>query len=194
MEKKRYDLINHLIKTYNLNSYCEIGTQVREVNFDRIQCAEKFCIDIDPKAKADFTGSSDDFFLQNEKVYDIYFLDGLHTAEQVKKDFVNAWSVLSPNGFIVLHDCNPLIEEHTIVPRPTERGHWNGDVYKLACQLSTNWISYRTIDIDNGCGVFCKNTQEYSLGDIPTWSVFNENRNRLLNLRTWNEFIDSNSH
>jgi hypothetical protein len=120
---------------------------------------------------------------------DLIFIDGLHTAEQVKKDFENALKILSPNGFIVLHDCNPEKEEHTIVPRPSARGHWNGDVYKFACQLATNWLSYKTIDIDNGCGIFTPNTQRYSLGEIPAWGHFDKNRKELLNLITWEDFV-----
>lgn len=187
-EKKRFDLINHLIKKHELSSYCEIGTQVRASNFDKINCDYKFCVDIDPAANADFTGSSDMFFALNTRLFDIYFLDGLHTAEQVQKDFENALKILSPNGFIVLHDCNPEKEEHTIVPRPTKTGHWNGDVYKFAMQLYlTNKF---TVDIDNGCMVipFCKDFRILRL-DYNHWERFIQNRKELLNLISWEKFV-----
>lgn len=131
------------------------------------------------------------------KYFDLIFIDGLHTAEQVKKDFENALKVLSPNGFIVLHDCNPLKEEHTIVPRPTERGHWNGDVYKFACELGLYSRKFNVVDIDNGCGVWNwagMDIQKDSDGWWPeTWENFDRNRKELLNLISWDEFINSHS-
>lgn len=190
----RTDLINFLIRKHNLKSYCELGTQVRAINFDKIECDDKFCVDIDPSAKADFTGSTDDFFRQLNRSFDLYFIDASHYAEDVKRDFENALKHLTPNGIICLHDCNPEKEEHTIVPRPTKTGHWNGDVYKFACQLATNWLSYRTVDIDNGCGIFTPKTQIYSLRDVPAWEEFNKHRKQFLNLISYDEFVAIGSH
>jgi hypothetical protein len=123
--------------------------------------------------------------------YDLIFIDGLHTAEQVKKDFENALKILSPNGFIVLHDCNPLKEEHTIVPRPTKTGHWNGDVYKFAVGIQKHCAV--TVDIDNGCLVY-SNTKGldsvvHKTVTYLNWDFFNEHRKELLNLISWDEFI-----
>jgi hypothetical protein len=196
----RTDLLNHLASKYNLQRYLEVGVQNTAQNFDKIICEEKICVDPDPDANATFCQTSDEYFdaefssnnifpEEYHKKFDLVFIDGLHTAEQVKKDFENALKVLSPNGFIVLHDCNPLKEEHTIVPRPTERGHWNGDVYKFACQLSTNWLSFKTVDIDNGCGIYCKNTLEVNFDVVPTWGHFDKNRKTRLNLISWEQFI-----
>jgi hypothetical protein len=194
MEIKRYDLINHLIRKHGLKSYCEIGTQNRNQNFDKIVCYHKYCVDPDINANADFVGTSDDFFAQNKKTYDLYFLDGLHTAEQVKKDFQNSLKVLSPNGFIVLHDCNPLKEEHTIVPRPTVTGHWNGSCYEFASALKCEKY---TVDIDNGCMVipYPKTEVRISYSLLPVtkkdqWSYFDRNRKELLNLISWQDFIN----
>jgi SAM-dependent methyltransferase len=127
--------------------------------------------------------------------FDLIFIDGLHTADQVKKDFQNALKILSPNGFIVLHDCNPEKEEHTIVPRPSERGHWNGDVYKFALSLPReDCLDVETIDIDNGCMVIrlAAGTRVYcepgEIIDIP-WAKFDKNRSELLNLISWDDFV-----
>ena len=154
--KTRTDLLNFLAEKYNMEHYLEIGVQVPELNFDRIKIRHKISVDPDPEARAIFCETSDQFFahwkpvetievtsrdskkrefLRSDQRFDLIFIDGLHTAEQVKKDFENALKILSPNGFIVLHDCNPLKEEHTIVPRPTKTGHWNGDVYKFVCSM-----------------------------------------------------------
>jgi hypothetical protein len=189
--KTRTDLLNHLAEKYNLQRYLEIGVQNTVQNFDKINCKYRVCVDPDPAAGATFQMTSDEFFdCEPEAGFDLIFIDGMHTAEQVKKDFENALKVLlSPNGFIVLHDCNPLKEEHTIVPRPTKTGHWNGDVYKFAGRLSS-FEFFHTIDIDNGCGVFKDvDNQLFPLRPEFDWEYFDKNRKELLNLISWDEFI-----
>jgi hypothetical protein len=205
--KTRTDLLNFLAEKYNLQSYLEIGVQHPEQNFDKIKCDYKASVDPDPEAKAMFCMTSDDYFkviqkgtfvyALNKEVYpqfDLIFIDGLHTAEQVKKDFENALKILSPNGFIVLHDCNPEKEEHTIVPRPTERGHWNGDVYKFAVSVQ---FPKKTVNIDNGCMVLHDGFDfiirpDNRIEDI-TWAAFDDARGTYLNLISWDEFVRSHS-
>lgn len=202
--KTRTDLLNFLAEKYNLQRYLEIGVQVPELNFDRIICNYKVGVDPNPQAHATFCMTSDEFFQTGfdrlyvntdwETKFDLIFIDGLHTAEQVKKDFENAMKILSPNGFIVLHDCSPLKEEHTIVPRPTERGHWNGDVYKFAVSFKDSpYVS--TVDIDNGCMVIqFKAGLEWTKVDYIAWEFFDEYRKELLHLISWDEFIAAHSH
>jgi hypothetical protein len=227
--KTRTDLLNHLAEKYNLQRYLEIGVQVPQLNFDKIKCPYKVGVDPDPAAHASFCMTSDEFFdalpIEREQLdvtcvgdilpmhiagkiipFDLVFIDGFHTAEQSKKDFENALKILSPNGFIVLHDCNPLKEEHTIVPRPTKTGHWNGDVYRFAVGLSDFYdedqyskkhiTDYHTVDIDNGCLVF-RNTDignySFEVSKI-SWEYFHKNRKELLNLISWDEFIVIGSH
>jgi hypothetical protein len=195
----RTDLINFLIKKHGYKRYLEIGVQNTAQNFDKIYVEYKVCVDPDPKAKANYCLKSDEFFdnchdtfMEGIK-FDIIFIDGLHTAEQVGKDFQNSLKVLSPNGCIVLHDCNPLKYEHTIVPRPTERGHWNGDVYKVAVELARQPFRFQTVDIDNGCGVYYKSglrTYKDVGPDVYDWDYFNENRSWMLNLVSWDEFTN----
>jgi hypothetical protein len=199
--KTRTDLLNHLAEKYNLQRYLEIGVQVRELNFDKIKCSYKISVDPDPKADAIFCLTSDEYFSQqheNNPAFDLIFIDGLHTAEQVKKDFENALKVLSPNGFIVLHDCNPEKEEHTIVPRPKPTGHWNGDVWKFASAMyGYDSIDRVTVNIDNGCSVFRNNGDwtscNWGISEMP-WGEFDRNRSKYLNLISWDEFIAIGSH
>src|SRR5690606_5184892 len=150
----RTDLLNHLATKYDLKRYLEIGVQNPDINYYKIVCPYKTGVDPDPRADATYRMTSDRFFEFTTNTFDLIFIDGLHTAEQVGKDFENSLKILSPKGFIVLHDCNPEKEEHTIVPRPTPTGHWNGDVYKFACRLSDPENMFHTVNIDNGCGVF----------------------------------------
>jgi hypothetical protein len=188
----RTDLLNHLAEKYNLQRYLEIGVQNTAQNFDKINCPYKVCVDPDPAANATFCLTSDEYFalavLNIGQRYDLIFIDGLHTAEQVALDCMNALQILSPGGFIVCHDCNPLKEEHTIVPRPTKKGHWNGDVYKFAMQLT---IEKHTVDIDNGCMVI-PYSKEFGLQNhrLWDWNYFDKNRKELLNLISWDEFVN----
>jgi hypothetical protein len=205
--KTRTDLLNFLAKKYNIYSYLEIGVQNAEQNFDKIICPHKVGVDPNPDIFSD-TGDiypvTSDFFLDslagdlgyNDNQFGLIFIDGLHTAEQVKKDFEGCLKYLKPNGFIVLHDCNPEKEEHTIVPRPTKTGHWNGDVYKFAALLRvmSDNDEYFTVDIDNGCGVFLNiNNRKFEFDADFTignwWGDFTSNRNTNLNLITWDEFV-----
>jgi hypothetical protein len=199
--KTRTDLLNHLVEKHGLKRYLEIGVQVSELNFDKIKCPYKVGVDPDPKALASLCMTSDQFF-ENPKLYltdseddtlqpfDLIFIDGLHTAEQVKTDYENALKVLAPGGFIVLHDCNPEKEEHTIVPRPTKTGHWNGDVYRFACII---WYQVKiTVDIDNGCCVVRPHVSpvRYFTNKMTvSWNQFDDSRKDKLQLMTWDEFI-----
>lgn len=199
-EPKRTDLLNHLATRYNLKRYLEIGVQNPMQNFDQIICEYKISVDPDPKAHAVFQMTSDEFYGRIKEgnpdyIFDLVFIDGLHTAEQVKKDFENALKVLSPNGFIVLHDCNPLKEEHTIVPRPTPTGHWHGDVYQFAFRLCRD-SNFFTVDIDCGCGVYQLNKEPNLLfsENRIAWVDFNYNKKEILKLISWDEFIAIGSH
>lgn len=48
--------------------------------------------------------SSDAYFEKCERQFDIIFVDGDHSYEQTKKDIVNAWKFLKPNGLLIGHD------------------------------------------------------------------------------------------
>ncbi len=194
----RTDVLNHLADTYRLGRYLEIGVQNPAQNFDKIRCAYKVSVDPDPGAKASFCMTSDEFFKDGfprlfvnsswETKFDLIFIDGLHQADQVRKDFSNACKELSPHGFIVLHDCNPMEQQHTIVPRPSARGHWNGDCYKVACEI--NQAIKFTVDVDNGCCVVRPSRGNFLFSAVHQidWTLFSKHRKDLLNLITWDEF------
>lgn len=150
-------LLNALIEKYRLQSYLEIGVQKPENNFDKIRCSIKCSVDPDPQAKAMFDCTSDEFFSVNTNTFDIIFIDGLHHAGQVKRDFENSLRCLSDNGFIVIHDVLPENEVGTIVPRETKV--WWGDVYKFAMQIKQyQGIDFKTFNIDNGCMLIWKDS------------------------------------
>jgi len=83
-----------------------------------------------PTLSKTFIMSSDEFFKTAElpEPVALAFIDGDHVYEQVRKDFVNALSVLSPKGYIFLHDTAPPNEEWVGETRC-------GTVYKLRREL-----------------------------------------------------------
>lgn len=186
--KHHSELINFIIKQKDLKSYIEIGTFNRSHNFDLIECKMKYCVDPDPNARADFMMTSDVFFeflddteLHGKK-FDCYLIDGLHHAEQVKKDFENALRCLTDKGYIIIHDANPHSESITHEPRDSRE--WCGSVYKFVSTLgSYDGIDFLTVDMDYGCCVVWKDkkTLGYNIPEI-TWDYFVKNKQKLLRL------------
>lgn len=174
------DLLIHLASKYNLQTYLEIGVNTKRNNFDHIPCKFKVGVDPNPKAEANFILPSDEYFelmLESHKAdmhpdFDLIFIDGLHEWSQVKRDFDNALQALSPEGFIVLHDCNPVKEIYSFFPRNGLRGVWNGDCYKFILTLiGYAGINFVTVDFDHGCTVVWKEPK--ATGD-KNWSHLTE--------------------
>lgn len=183
-------LLNALIEKYGYRSYLEIGVQNPANNFDKVKCRIK--VGVDPEVEDDTrlisTMTSDEFFkkaIETDALpFDLIFIDGLHHADQVKRDFENAMRCLSPNGRIVIHDVLPENEQGTLVPRQTKQ--WWGDVYKWAMTIyEYNGIAYKTFNIDNGCMVVWKNPEikAYPPSFTPKWTWHSHRHNlHLLNV------------
>ncbi len=92
-----------------------------------------------------FSYPSDDLFLEiieKDLKFDVIFVDGYHTAEQVEKDILNAWQCLNKGGKIVLENINPPTEEHQIVPR--QQISWTGDCWKA-------WAGFKKVNKNVKC-------------------------------------------
>ena len=48
--------------------------------------------------------TSNEFFKENDKYFDLIYVDGNHSSDQVKNDLINSWNVLKNGGFLVLDD------------------------------------------------------------------------------------------
>lgn len=195
----RTDIINTLIKKYELTRYLEIGVRDCTVNFDKINCKHKVSVDPQPVKSVTYKTTSDIFFKKNKNIFDLIFIDGLHTRIQCNKDVENSLSVLSDNGFIVIHDCNPEKKEHTKSYQEylKTRGVWNGTVYKSFIEQKEKHknsdYSFFVVNTDYGCGIITKNIKPFGaynviLQDEISWEFFNENRKKLLNLISIEEF------
>jgi len=208
----RTDVINHLIKTYGFERYLEIGVFDFE-NFDKIDCKYKYWCDPEPRNRdrsLPFTeGEVGGYILTSDRMFelfeleerykdikskfDIIFIDGLHFAEQVKRDLENSIRYLNFNGYIIVHDCNPAIKE--LATEKWILPEWCGTVWKGYsewCVSNIHRIDYYTIDTDYGVGVV-KNksvTTEplYNHKDI-SWEDFDLYRRDYLNLISKEQFL-----
>lgn len=137
------DIINATIEEIGAKSYLEIGYGNGE-GFAKIECESKFSID--PNGKADFEGTSDEYFekTSKNKKFDVILIDGLHHADQVRKDIINASNHLKKDGIIVLHDVNPNNKETQSVPMRTPI--WEGDCWRA-------FVGFRKAypDVDTNC-------------------------------------------
>ncbi len=181
-ENYHINIINSYIKRYNYKSYLEIGVD-RGNCFRQINCDYK--IGVDPDKNSILTThyiTSNEFFSQNKKTFDIIFIDGLHHANQVIKDIDNSLKFLNPNGTIIVHDCMPENEIEQIIPRNNKV--WTGDVWKA-------WMQFRqradlrmfVFDIDYGIGVIQRGKQiPLVIEQELTWANFKTNKEVWLNL------------
>ena len=151
MARHSADRINRILKIIDGTKYLEIGVASGNT-FLRVDALSK--VAVDPKFRFNteaegndsvkfFECTSDDFFNQHQdSVFDVIFLDGLHTFEQTLKDLLSALSIISPNGVIIIDDVFPedfagslksmkAMREYRIASEDTGPRHWWGDVYKL---------------------------------------------------------------
>ena len=199
---QRWELMNYLIKKYELVNYLEIGVN-DGLCIRQIIAPHKDGVDPYPGSEVggaivpeiNYPISSDDFFelIKGHDIkYDMIFIDGLHHSEQVDKDVQNALNHITDSGFIILHDCNPLVYEMQIVPRET--GLWNGDVWKSITKLRCTDpnLEICVVDMDWGVGVIKKGSQTiYDALPIDiclTWEYFDVHRIELNNLITVDNF------
>ena len=145
----RWNIIDYLIKKNNYKSYLEIGCDQNQL-FSKVNLQDK--IGVDPVSGGNVRKTSDQFFLENQKKFDIIFIDGLHVYHQVKKDILNSIKCLNKNGIILVHDCMPDSLSKQAVPR--YKMQWNGDVWKAIVDLRQNKdLDIFTCEIDQGIGI-----------------------------------------
>jgi len=210
----RDQIINCFIYRNSYKKYLEIGLDDCS-NYLRIDCENKESCDpysiqeTSGEQRYDKSGvpeevyqnltywmTSDEMFatMPQDNKYDIIFIDGLHTKEQVYKDLRNAYKHLNVGGTIILHDFLPTEEDHQRVPRVS--GIWNGDVWKVGPVLKLYGVQFYTVDTDFGC---CVIPYQQALSGLPETTgplleynqVFTDKsvRNNVLNVVSENEFL-----
>lgn len=190
---KRYDIINSLVNKYSYQSYLEIGTLHGGciTNLKKLPLMES----VDPhKQYKDLTHemTSDEYFLQNTKTFDMIFIDGLHIEEQCSKDLKNALKILNPKGTIVVHDSLPHCEEFI---QPCYSGTVFRSIIDLRCNRSD--VTVRVVDTDCGCSIIQFGQQklydEVSFDVAKTYAYYEKHKKELMNLITTDEFIQQYS-
>lgn len=161
--------------------YLEIGCDKNEV-FDTIPLDKEFKIGVDPNSGGTHRMTSDEFFKNNKKEFDVIFIDGLHTYEQVQKDIINSLKVLKKSGIILFHDFLPL-DEISADPVRRLRG-WNGDVWKVGVELSNSQgLILKIVNIDCGVGILKKSDNyKFNFMNLKNKSFddfFNNYRNQM---------------
>ena len=185
----RWDLIKYLINKYGYSDYLEIGCDQDQL-FSKIKIQNK--VGVDPSSGGNVRKTSDEFFKVNENKFDIVFIDGLHTYDQVKKDILNSINCLKDNGIILVHDCMPDSLSKQAVPR--YRMIWNGDVWKaiVECRTDKNLDVY-TCYADFGIGVIFKrpnkNLLNYPKNDYMElkFEEYHQNPHKLMNIIEYEE-------
>jgi hypothetical protein len=187
----RIALVNLLIARKREPAYLEIGCQSNAL-FDSVPANKK--TGVDPAAGGTVRATSDAFFEKNVQLFDVVFIDGLHTYEQARRDVINSIRFLKPGGYVALHDMLPgsWVEHH--VPRISET--WTGDVWKVAFELAqSRAIDFKIVKIDYGVGVFRLTEEKAELSELTEklkekeFEYFYKNIGQLP-LAEWQDFVN----
>lgn len=206
----RYDVINRLLSKHlsPTAQYLEIGVDDPRRCFYRIACANKTAVDPVNKFPAPqqvhYQMTSDEFFSRlrqgktsfpADQLWDLIFIDGLHLAEQVYQDIQNALRHCQPNGFVVLHDCNPAthLNAHSdLAYFHKYQGEWNGSTWKAFYRFRTeSSLRSYTVDTDYGVGVIELAGRQLPIQDANPWlefGHFSQHRNEQIGLISVAEF------
>ncbi len=159
----RIAAVSLLINKFKNPSYLEIGCQTNAL-FNSIASSKK--IGVDPCSGGNVKMTSDEFFKSNKTKFDVVFIDGLHTYEQVRRDVINAIRFLNPGGWIGLHDMLPSDWTEQHVPN-ISMGPWTADGWKVAFELKeTEGIEFKILKIDKGVGIIKLNEDNVNLKDF----------------------------
>jgi Methyltransferase domain len=175
----RAQVVKRLLAHYENPRYLEIGV-CEARTFDRVPATEK--VAVDPEFRFDASApdrqlpgvsyhevTSDEYFgsiVGHDQLFDVIYLDGLHTVEQTLRDLMNSLAYLQPQGVIVIDDVRPPTELASIPDRREffrvrhaagrdDEQAWMGDVFRLVYFIDTfcQQLSFRVIDNNHGQAV-----------------------------------------
>ena len=178
-------------KGYENCNYLEIGCFDNKA-FDTIPLPLEQKIGVDPLRGGTHRMTSDVFFSNNKKKFDVIFIDGLHSYDQCSKDCTNSINFLNEDGIIILHDMMP---RH----KTEESPKFSGDVWKVAFELcQSENVKFVIANIDQGVGLLKTTTNpNYIKQPKIKDKVFNDYKNFYykqlpsVNVKTALDFIKS---
>lgn len=172
---RRARVMQRFLSLYEDPRYLEVGV-CKAKTFDQVTASVKVAVDPvfqfdheDPQR--DRAGvsyhqvPSDEYFgsiIGTDEMFDLIYLDGLHTVEQTLRDLLNALPHLQPKGVIVIDDTHPPTYPASLPDRKdyreaktrlgVEERAWMGDVYRLVYFIDTfcQHLSYRTVSNNHG--------------------------------------------
>ncbi len=155
--------VNKTLQRKGVCNYLEIGCGSNS-NFNSIPLQNEYKVGVDPDTSRNggkiLKQTSDEFFSQNKRVFDVIFIDGLHEYEQCQKDAINSLKFLDNGGTILFHDLIPLDWKTENVPRINQ--NWTGDVWKVALELSnSSGLNFSIANCDSGVGILSKSNSDY---------------------------------
>ena len=141
-------------------NYLEIGCNKNQ-NFNSIALTRQEKTGVDPVQGGNILSTSDEFFKNNKKKFDVIFVDGLHHYEQCQKDILNSLKFIDNYGIIFIHDLLPRNWKIEHVPRLND--NWTGDIWKVAVEIhNSENLDFYIANIDSGVGcVFVKPNYKY---------------------------------
>lgn len=179
----KHEIINRIIAETEAKSYLEIGV-ADGFNFNKIvDSIAKVGVDPNSNDVKVIKSTSDLFFDWNEDIQDVVFIDGLHHADQVRKDIINAMKCNAKA--IILHDTIPQNKEMQEVPRNTKV--WTGDCWRAVVGFIQNYpdVNVVTYRADFGLTVIYpegKKVKKHFENKEMTYEEFKKNEVELLNI------------
>ena len=156
-----YELIEHLAKWIRPVNYLEIGVR-HGTTYNLVKNYASTCylvdlnfLDIDYSPNTiKYEMPSDDFFLSIERdlKFDMVFIDGDHSKEQVMKDFINVKDMVIEDGFVILHDTYPCDERMTL---PDHSNNCWETMLEIKQKYSNEW-EYITLPFNPGLSLLKK--------------------------------------
>lgn len=147
------ETISYLCELAGFDRYLEITSAGRE-NGANVRCAHRCIVGplVEDQAEEDgslrwCTSDSDHFYddYASSELFDIVFLDGVHTFEQTLRDFNRSLRLLSAGGLVLIDDCFPsdpiaaLRSPVDCVRLKEINGHpdrnWMGDTFRIVPYL-----------------------------------------------------------
>ncbi|WP_300016131.1 class I SAM-dependent methyltransferase [uncultured Roseobacter sp.] len=192
-EANRIALVNHLVTVYGYRHYLEIGTRNKSDMHENILAEFRTSVDPDPTAEADHCCTSDEYFKTTADTFDIIFIDGLHTGEQVYRDINGALAALNPGGVILLHDLNPPTAFHAREEYEVNGTFpsWNGTSWEgyARHRVESPNLEMYVVDVDWGVGFVRPGRQICYSGSVSGYENLERDRHTLLNLITVRDFL-----
>ena len=174
----RAEFLNGVLSQFQSPRYLEIGVNEGQTFFE-ISAAYKAAVDpsfIFDVSKARESGADSEFFeitsdeyfatvADRAKLFDVIYLDGLHTFEQTLRDFNNSIELLQQDGVIVIDDVLPTSYQAGLPNQldsfkineflNDDDASWMGDTYKLVFFIEAYFPFYdlRTIADNHGQAV-----------------------------------------